>query len=180
MEEKRQEIVFKEFHPCRLKLFLKIWRILNTWLKCLALLVELKKMNIFFNFLAYVTPRFSWIPSKNVSPFGPAVWPTRGNIYTNILFYHTDETLIIQFYSDIFSSKNVMYLFLSFKRSLWVYATNSNFQKLSLYNLIVCTFEISYLIIWSDRIDSLKCLKSTTSSCKEFVAKTQFCLPQNS
>ena len=27
-------------------------------------------------------------PLKNVSPFGPAVWPTRGNIYMNVLFYY--------------------------------------------------------------------------------------------
>ena len=32
--------------------------------------------------------------SKNVSPFGPAVWPDIGNIYTNVLFYYIDLLLI--------------------------------------------------------------------------------------
>ena len=27
---------------------------------------------------------------KNISPFGPAVLPAIGNIYTNVLFYHID------------------------------------------------------------------------------------------
>ena len=35
-------------------------------------------------------PVYPWIPSKNVSPFGPAVWPALGNIYTNVLFYCID------------------------------------------------------------------------------------------
>ena len=169
LEEKRQEIVFKEFWhftPVGWNDFIKFG---EFWIPIPALFVELKKNGKkIWKFLAYV------------SPFGPAVWPTRGNIYTNVLFYYIDETLIFQFYFDIFSSKNVMYLFQSFKRSLWVFATNSNFQKLYLCNLILWTFEISYLIIWSDRIHSLKCLKPTTSGCKEFVAKTQFCLSQNS
>ena len=32
---------------------------------------------------------YSRVPSKNVSPFGPAVRPAIGNIHTNDLFYYT-------------------------------------------------------------------------------------------
>ena len=35
-------------------------------------------------------PGYPRVPSKNVSPFGPAVWPVIGNIYTNVLFYYID------------------------------------------------------------------------------------------
>ena len=36
---------------------------------------------------------YSRVPSKNVSPFGPAVWQAIGNIYiyTNVLFYYIDD-----------------------------------------------------------------------------------------
>ena len=30
-----------------------------------------------------------WVSTKNFSPFGPAVWPARGNIL-NVLFYYID------------------------------------------------------------------------------------------
>ena len=36
-------------------------------------------------------PGYPRIPSKNVSPFGPAIWPAIGNIYTNVLFYFIDN-----------------------------------------------------------------------------------------
>jgi len=29
---------------------------------------------------------------KKFSPFDPAVWPARGNIYTNVLFYFIDTS----------------------------------------------------------------------------------------
>jgi len=34
---------------------------------------------------------YPWVPSQNVSPFGPAVWPAIGNIYGNVLFYYIDD-----------------------------------------------------------------------------------------
>ena len=30
--------------------------------------------------LPMLTPGYTWVPSKNVSQFGPAVWPTIANI----------------------------------------------------------------------------------------------------
>ena len=47
-------------------------------------------------------PGYPWVPSKKFSPFGPAVWPARGNIKvsqqtyefsgdTNVLFYNLDN-----------------------------------------------------------------------------------------
>ena len=33
-------------------------------------------------------PGHPWVSTKNFSPIGPAVWPTIGNIYTNVLFYY--------------------------------------------------------------------------------------------
>ena len=35
-------------------------------------------------------PGYPWVPSKKFSPFGPAVWPAKGNIQTNVLFYYID------------------------------------------------------------------------------------------
>ena len=94
LEEKRQEILFKEFWhftPVGWNDFIKFG---EFWIPIPALFVELKKNGKkIWKFLAYV------------SPFGPAVWPTRGNIYTNVLFYYIDETLIFQFYFDIFLQK---------------------------------------------------------------------------
>ena len=29
-------------------------------------------------------PRYPWVPSANISPFGPVVWPAIGNIYTYV------------------------------------------------------------------------------------------------
>ena len=43
----------------------------------------LKKKSIF---LAFVTPGAPMGSLKKFSPFGPAVWPAIGNIYTNVLF----------------------------------------------------------------------------------------------
>ena len=38
-------------------------------------------------FLAYVDHPWATLECpQNVNPFGPAVWPARGNIYTNVLF----------------------------------------------------------------------------------------------
>ena len=31
------------------------------------------------------------VSTKKLSPFGAAVWPARGNIYTNALFYYIDD-----------------------------------------------------------------------------------------
>ena len=38
-----------------------------------------------------IPPGYSWIPSKNISPFALAVWPAIGNMYTNVLFYYIEE-----------------------------------------------------------------------------------------
>ena len=43
----------------------------------------LKKKSIF---LAFVTPGAPMGSLKKFSPFGPAVWPAIGKIYTNVLF----------------------------------------------------------------------------------------------
>ena len=49
---------------------------------------EKKFKNLFWS-LCYVrgTPVFP----KKFSPFGPAVWPATGNIYTNVLFYYIED-----------------------------------------------------------------------------------------
>ena len=48
-----------------------------------------KKKNIFKKILhKFVIPRLPMSAYKNVNPFGPAVWPARGNIYTNVLFHY--------------------------------------------------------------------------------------------
>ena len=44
-----------------------------------------KKVLKKLNFLAYDTP------TTNISPFGPALWPARGNIYMNVLFYYIED-----------------------------------------------------------------------------------------
>ena len=36
--------------------------------------------------------------TKNVSPFGPAVWPAVDNIFINVLFYCLEEDINIQEY----------------------------------------------------------------------------------
>ena len=47
-----------------------------------------KKIQI-LNFLMPMSPTGNrQVSTKNVSPFGPAVWPAKGNIYTNVLFYY--------------------------------------------------------------------------------------------
>ena len=33
------------------------------------------------------TPSHPCVSTKKISPFGPAVWPARGNIHTNVLFF---------------------------------------------------------------------------------------------
>ena len=38
-----------------------------------------------------LTPRLPMSVHKKISPFGPAVWPARGNIYMNVLFYYIDK-----------------------------------------------------------------------------------------
>ena len=37
---------------------------------------------------------YPWVPSKNISPFGSAVWPAIRNIYKNVLFYYIDKLLM--------------------------------------------------------------------------------------
>ena len=39
------------------------------------------------------------INNKKISPFGPAVWLARGNIYKNVLFYYMDYMYIYITYS---------------------------------------------------------------------------------
>ena len=34
---------------------------------------------------------YPWVPSQNVSPFGPAVWSAIRKIYGNVLFYYIDD-----------------------------------------------------------------------------------------
>ena len=44
---------------------------------------------------------------KYFSPFGPAVWPARGNIYMNILFYYKDIPYpYIQYPTSLFHISN--------------------------------------------------------------------------
>ena len=54
----------------------------------------MKKKHDFF--LAYVNPGYSRVPSKNVNPFGPAVWPATVNIkiyiYMSEKLYYIDKT----------------------------------------------------------------------------------------
>ena len=38
-------------------------------------------------------PGHPWMSTKKFSPFGPAVWPAIGDIYTNVLFYNKDMYL---------------------------------------------------------------------------------------
>ena len=52
------------------------WNKKNIWKK----ISLLKKIGFFL--LAYATG-FSWVPSKNVSKFGPGVWPARADIVEN-------------------------------------------------------------------------------------------------
>ena len=50
-------------------------------MRCPALPVELKKNYWGKNKLEFVLPPgYAWVPSKNFSPFGPAVWPAIWNI----------------------------------------------------------------------------------------------------
>ena len=41
-------------------------------------------------------PGYPWVPSKNISPFCPAVWRAIGNIFTNFLFYNIDVLTILK------------------------------------------------------------------------------------
>ena len=34
---------------------------------------------------------YPWASSKEISPFGPAVWQALGNIYSNVMFYNTKK-----------------------------------------------------------------------------------------
>ena len=43
------------------------------------------------NFLPLSQPGYPWVSTKNVSPFGPVVWPATGNIYPNVLFYYKED-----------------------------------------------------------------------------------------
>ena len=43
-------------------------------------------------------PGYQWVPSKNFSPFGPAVCLAIGNIYTNVFFYYMDTLLFLEQY----------------------------------------------------------------------------------
>ena len=43
-------------------------------------------------------PGYSWVPPKNFSPFDPAVWPARGNIYMNVLFCYVERIYRSNFY----------------------------------------------------------------------------------
>ena len=48
------------------------------------------KCNVARGFFSMSPPGDPWVSTKNFSPFGPAVWPARGNIHTNVLFYYLD------------------------------------------------------------------------------------------
>ena len=37
-------------------------------------------------FLPMSSPSHPWVSTKKFSPFGPTVWPARGNIFTNVLY----------------------------------------------------------------------------------------------
>ena len=67
-------------------------------LKCPALPVELKKKLNFI--LPLLPPGYPCVHSKNVSSFGPAVWPAIGNINMNVLLYCIDylEDLTVHFF----------------------------------------------------------------------------------
>ena len=45
-------------------------------------------------------PGVALAPSKNVSSFGPAVYPAIGNIYTNVLFYSIDNNYTNNYNND--------------------------------------------------------------------------------
>ena len=51
-----------------------------------------------FHTLTIISPRYPWVSSKKFSQFGPAVWPTIANIYTNTkeYIYMSDEVYYIE------------------------------------------------------------------------------------
>ena len=46
---------------------------------------------------------------KNVNPFGQAVWPVIGNMYTNVLFYYIDMVFFNQSKNFIFDKNSYKY-----------------------------------------------------------------------
>ena len=54
---------------------------------------------------------YPWVSTKKISSFGPAVWPARGNIYMNVLFYYKilfQGCKLIKYYFRVINLKNII------------------------------------------------------------------------
>ena len=58
--------------------------LLGEFVKLGHLLKDKKKISLFSLCHSQASPR---VTTKEINPFGPAIWPAIGNIFTNVLLY---------------------------------------------------------------------------------------------
>ena len=68
-------------------IYIRKW-VYIPWVLIYYILAKKKLKIKYSNFLSYVTPRLPMSVHNKFSPFSPAVWPARGNIYVIVLFYY--------------------------------------------------------------------------------------------